>query len=156
MAAGVFMLDTNMLIFIIRGLKRQRTDPASHGKAERILGRIRREQAGGATVGVSAVTVSELEYGTCRSMQPVRERRAVTKVLAPFELFDYDAISAPRHYGGIRAQLEAAGVPIGAMDLLIAAHARALGGTLVTSNTAEFSRVDGLRCENWAEPPAAA
>jgi tRNA(fMet)-specific endonuclease VapC len=80
----------------------------------------------------------------------------VTKILAPFELFDYDAVMAPRHYGEIRAQLDGAGIPIGAMDLLIAAHARALGATLVTNSTAEFTRVDGLRCENWAEPPARA
>jgi tRNA(fMet)-specific endonuclease VapC len=156
MAASVFMLDTDMLIFIIRGLKRQRTAAASFGKAERILDCIRREQAAGARVGVSAVTVSELEYGTCRSKQPIRERHAVTKVLAPFELFDYDAVSAPRHYGEIRAQLEAVGVPIGAMDLLIAAHARALGAILITNNTAEFARVNGLRCANWAEPATGA
>jgi tRNA(fMet)-specific endonuclease VapC len=154
MAATVFILDTDTLIFIIRGLKHQRGTSTS--KAERILERIRHEQAGGARVGVSAVTASELEFGTCRSAQPMTERRAVSKILAPFELLDYDAVSAPRHYGEIRAQLEAAGVPIGAMDLLIAAHARALGATLVTNSTTEFSRVAGLRCENWAEPPTGA
>jgi tRNA(fMet)-specific endonuclease VapC len=154
MAAATFMLDTDTLVFVVRGLRQQQRAHAS--RAERILARIRSAQAAGAAVGVSAVTVSELEYGTCRSAQPVTERRAVAKILAPFELFDYDAVSAPRHYGEIRAHLEAAGVPIGAMDLLIAAHARALGATLVTHNTAEFTRIEGLRCENWTEPAARA
>jgi tRNA(fMet)-specific endonuclease VapC len=148
------MLDTDTLIFIVRELKHQRGAQVS--QAERILDHIRREQAAGARVGDSAVTVSELEDGASRSSEPTAERRAVTKVLAPFELFDDDAVSAPRHYGEIQAQLEAAGMPIGAMDLLIAAHARARGATLVTNNLAEFARVVGLRCENWAEPAAGA
>jgi tRNA(fMet)-specific endonuclease VapC len=154
MAPRLFMLDTDALIFMIRGLKHPRRESA--GQAERIRDRIRDEQAAGAVVGVSALTVSELEYGACRSAQPVTERHAVTRILAPFELLSYDAVSAPRHYGEIRAQLDAAGVPIGAMDLLIAAHARSIGATLVTNNLTEFGRVGGLRCETWAQPPTRA
>jgi tRNA(fMet)-specific endonuclease VapC len=56
---------------------------------------------------------------------------------------------ADAEYGGIRAELEAAGQIIGANDLLIAAHAQALGLTLVTDNTREFDRVRGLKVENW-------
>lgn len=152
MPAGLYMLDSDTLIFVIRALRRGRADLGMQARAERILSRIRSEQAAGAVVGVSAVTVSELEYGACRSGERVHERRAVSRILAPFELLHYDAVSAPRHYGQIRSQLEAGGVPIGAMDLLIAAHARSLGATLVTNNLAEFARVEGLRCENWAAP----
>jgi tRNA(fMet)-specific endonuclease VapC len=56
----------------------------------------------------------------------------------------------PRHYGEIRRHLETAGVPIGSMDLLIAAHARAAGLIVVTHNTREFERVPGLVLEDWA------
>ncbi len=58
---------------------------------------------------------------------------------------------ADAEYGGIRAELEAAGQPIGMNDLLIAAHARALGLTLVTDNTREFGRIRGLSVQNWLE-----
>lgn len=53
------------------------------------------------------------------------------------------------HYGGIRAELEAAGRPIGPNDLLIAAHATALGATMITANVAEFRRVRGLDVQDW-------
>lgn len=55
------------------------------------------------------------------------------------------------HYGEIRSDLEKRGTPIGSLDTMIAAHARALNAVLVTNNVREFSRVDGLRVENWAE-----
>ncbi len=55
------------------------------------------------------------------------------------------------HYGEIRSDLEKRGTPIGSLDTMIAAHARALGAVLVTNNVREFSRVEGLRVENWAE-----
>ncbi|OGV75136.1 MAG: hypothetical protein A3K19_13315 [Lentisphaerae bacterium RIFOXYB12_FULL_65_16] len=57
----------------------------------------------------------------------------------------------PRHYGEIRGQLETDGAPIGAMNLLIAAHARALGAVLVTNNADEFARIEGLSCQDWCE-----
>ena len=56
-----------------------------------------------------------------------------------------------KHYGRIRTELEKQGSPIGSYDLLIAAHALSLGLTLVTNNVQEFSRVSGLRVDNWAE-----
>jgi tRNA(fMet)-specific endonuclease VapC len=61
------------------------------------------------------------------------------------------SVPADRVCGGIRAELEAAGRPIGANDLLIAAHARALAATMVTANVGEFRRVRGLNVENWLE-----
>ena len=69
---------------------------------------------------------------------------AVRKILTPFEVFDYDGTTCPSHYGRIRHELEQAGQAIGAMDLLIAAHALALAATLVTNNLAHFQRISGL------------
>jgi len=100
-------------------------------------------------VGLSAVTVSELEFGARHSGNYDDEIAAVSKVLTPFELYEYDAISCPRHYGRIRHELETTGQAIGSMDLLIAAHAFALGATLVTNNDAHFSCVGGLKVVNW-------
>ena len=153
MPANLYMLDTNALVLLVRSLRaRPGAPPSVREKGARILARTREAIEAGAAVGVSAITVSELEYGASKSTRSVRERRAVSRILAPFELLDYDAVRTPRHYGQIRATLEARGTPIGAMDLLIAAHAMAAGATLVTSNAGEFGRVEGLRCEDWAQP----
>ncbi len=77
---------------------------------------------------------------------------AIRKVLGPFNLLDYDAIECPRHYGRIRHELEAAGQTIDSEDMLIAAHALALGAVLVTNNEAHFGRVAGLQLVNWLRP----
>ena len=151
MAAALYMLDTDILVFMIRGLKDPDRASARHVKAQRIRRRIQRHLRAGATVGVSMVTVCELEYGAGKSSHPERERRAVSKILAPFALLDCDAVHVPRHYGEIRCMLEKAGVPIGAMDLMIAAHAHAQSATLVTNNEDEFRRVEGLKVVNWAK-----
>jgi tRNA(fMet)-specific endonuclease VapC len=78
------------------------------------------------------------------------EIAAVRKILLPFDVYDYDGLAAPAQYGRIRHDLEHRGLAIGAMDLLIAAHALALDATLVTSNLSHFSRVEGLNAVNWA------
>jgi len=69
---------------------------------------------------------------------------------APLEILPFEA-PVIWHYGEIRSDLEKRGTPIGSLDTMIAAHARALSAVLVTNNVREFSRVDGLRVENWAE-----
>jgi tRNA(fMet)-specific endonuclease VapC len=69
--------------------------------------------------------------------------------LVPFEVFDYEGGTCPAHYGRIRYELEQAGQAIGAMDLLIAAHALALAATLVTNNLAHFQRISGLSVTGW-------
>ena len=66
-----------------------------------------------------------------------------------FELYDYDAVSTPAHYGRIRAELERRGTTVGGMDLLIAAHALGLNATVVTNNVSHFSRIPGLHLVNW-------
>ena len=143
----IFLLDTDTLIVAIRGLKSAKA--AERKRAEGIVQRCQQAMAKGDRVAISAISVSELEYGACRSGQYSAEMAAVQKILSPFDLFDYDAVNCPPHYGQIRHDLESRGMAIGAMDLLIAAHGVALGATVVTNNVAHFSRVKGLQVANW-------
>jgi tRNA(fMet)-specific endonuclease VapC len=98
---------------------------------------------------VSVVTLFELEYGVLRSARRDHLRRVIRAFLENVEILDWTS-SAAREAGAVRAELAAAGSPIGAYDLLIAGHARSLDATLVTHNLREFSRVSGLRLEDWA------
>jgi tRNA(fMet)-specific endonuclease VapC len=99
-------------------------------------------------IGISSITLAELEYGATKSAQPRKNREALEEFVSPLDVagFDRDAAEA---YGRIRTALEKKGLPIGAMDMLIAAHALSLGVSLVTNNETEFRRVSGLRVENW-------
>jgi len=97
---------------------------------------------------VSVITLFELEYGIQRSDRRDVLRRVVRAFLENIELLDWTE-SAAREAGAVRAELAAAGKPIGAYDLQIAGHARSLGATLVTNNIREFSRVSGLQLEDW-------
>jgi tRNA(fMet)-specific endonuclease VapC len=144
----IYLLDTDTLIFIVRGLK-ARKHPRQRQRAQALVERCRETQGAGNSVGLSAVTVSELEFGARLSKDYETEIQAVRKVLMPFDIYDYDCVSCPEHYGRIRHELEARGVTIGAMDLLIAAHSLALAATLVSNNLAHFSRVTGLTAVNW-------
>lgn len=145
-----YMLDTDILVYMLRGLKVVNTKDERRVCAERIRGQIENHLKNGSVVCVSMVTVCELEYGALKAADPARERQALYKVLAPFELVAGDAVKLPRHYGEVRHDLTCTGRLIGAMDLMIAAHARALGAVLVTNNEADFNRVSGLRTVNWA------
>jgi len=89
-----------------------------------------------------------LMLDTAKSAQARRNREALKRFILPLEVaaFDAEAITA---YGSARTALEKRGTPIGAMDLLIAAHAVSLGVTLDTNNTQEFARVPVLRVGNW-------
>jgi tRNA(fMet)-specific endonuclease VapC len=128
------MLDTNICIYIIK----RRPHRCSIGLALSPLG----------TLVFQASLRAELEYGAAKSAQPRRNREALEEFVSPLDLdpFDRDAAEA---YGRIRAALDRKGLPIGAMDMLIAAHALSLGANLVTNNETEFRRVSGLRVENW-------
>ena len=96
---------------------------------------------------VSSITGAELAFGIAESGSR-RNQDALEKFLAPLEVLPFDS-EAMCAYGGLRARLQASGQPIGALDTLIAAHALAVGATLVTNNLAEFDRVPSLACENW-------
>jgi tRNA(fMet)-specific endonuclease VapC len=105
-----------------------------------------------ADVCMSVVTKSELLYGVEVSPRHAQDAAALAAFLPYVEVLDFPDDAAP-HYAEIRADLKKRGLPIGANDLFIAAHARSLGLTLVTNTTAEFGRVTGLRVENWTQPP---
>ena len=96
----------------------------------------------------STIALSELEYGVSKSSKPEQNKLALAEFAAPLEIIAYgDAAAA--HYGRIRTLLERQGTPICPPDTLIAAHASALGCTLVTNNNREFSRIPDLVVENW-------
>ena len=149
----IYLLDTDTLVYLIRGLKidspRNERQKEKSRTARRILARCRKQQAAGAIVALSSITVAELEFGARCSGDYAREIAAVRKILVPFAIYDFDAHACAEHYGEVRHHLEVAGATIGAMDLLIAGHARSLGATIVTNNQAHFSRVHGLVSENW-------
>ncbi len=144
----IYLLDTDIFIFMIRGLKPARI-AAQRQKAQQLVQRCRQNQTGGDEVGLSALTVSELEFGARNSGRYEDEIAAVHKLLTPFEVYDYNSIHCPLQYGRIRHELEAKGVTIGSMDLLIAAHALALDATLISNNLAHFSRIKDLKTANW-------
>lgn len=98
---------------------------------------------------VSIVTVAELLYGVQLSSQTDRARDAFDAFVRHLVVLDWD-YPAAEHYAQIRADLRRRGSPIGSNDLMIAAHARSIGATLVTNNVREFKRVAGLHVENWA------
>jgi tRNA(fMet)-specific endonuclease VapC len=98
-------------------------------------------------VGVSAITAAELTFGAAQSGSE-RNRRVVQRALDAVVVAPFDQAAA-QAYGQIRMTLQRQGTPIGALDMLIAAHAIALGVPLATNNHREFRRVPGLRVENW-------
>ena len=128
-----YLLDTNIISDLVRN---------PQGRAARRIGRV-----GEDSICTSIIVAAELRYGCAKSGSP-RLRKAVEDLLGEIEVLPFEA-PADAEYGAIRAQLEAAGRLIGSNDLLIAAHARAAGAVVVTANTDEFSRVRGLKVENW-------
>ena len=131
-----FMFDTNICIDLIRQ------------KSAKLLRRLKRVRPD--DICISSITLSELEYGVCKSAAPEKNKLALTEFMTPIAVVPYDDGAAP-HYGRIRAELEARGKTIGPLDMLIAAHALSLGLTVVTSNEREFRRVPDLKVENWAK-----
>lgn len=99
---------------------------------------------------VSTVTLYELLYGAEKTARPVENTKAVENFAARLDVLVWDG-QAAAHAAEIRASLERKGTPIGAYDLQIAGHARSRGLVVVTGNLREFTRVEGLRCEDWLE-----
>ncbi|MGO8746295.1 MAG: type II toxin-antitoxin system VapC family toxin [Thermoguttaceae bacterium] len=150
----IYLFDTDLLIFMVRGLKAPARRARNYEQAAKLMERCRKAQVAGDSVGLSALTVSELEFGARKSGKYDDEIAAVRKVLTPFDVYGYDTVSCPEHYGRIRYELEAQGQAVGSMDMLIAAHALALKAALVTNNDAHFSRITGLRVTNWLKGTA--
>jgi tRNA(fMet)-specific endonuclease VapC len=135
-----YCLDTNVCIDLIRG------------KSLTARSRLKQVLAEGSVVCISSVVLHELWYGVARSDRPEENTQRVHAFLAgPLEILPWDDADA-RAAGEVRALLEKEGRAIGAYDALIAAQAVRRGITLVTANTREFDRIEGLMCENWASP----
>lgn len=134
-----YLLDTNTCIYVI------------NMKPQAVIERIRKKKP--EDVAISSITLAELEYGVSRSKYPDRNRVALLQFLFPFMIVDFDQMAA-QEYGTIRTKLESIGKPIGPMDMLIAAQAKALSLIVVTNNEKEFKRVEGLSIENWCKAVA--
>ena len=128
-----YLLDTNACIALL------------NGRPPSLADRVRRHAP--ADFGLPALVTYELYYGAFKSI--FTERNLGLLDLIAFEVVPFDAADA-RAAGSVRATLEAVGCPIGPLDLLIAGQALARGLVLVTANTREFVRVEGLDCEDWS------
>lgn len=150
----IHLLDTDTFILLQRGsaLVRPRTEKekAVRNSAARILASCVKRHSAGDVIGLSAITLAELEFGLHFSGRFQEKQAVMRKLLAPFTAFDFDAFACVHHYGAIRARLESEGRGIGPLDTLTATHAMALGAILVTHNTKEFQRVEGLVVEDWS------
>lgn len=100
---------------------------------------------------VSALVAGELAYGVELSARVESNRTSLDAFLSMLQIVPWDE-QAMWHFGQQKARLEKAGTRIGEMDLLIGCQALALGATMVTNNTREFERIEGLKLENWALP----
>lgn len=131
-----YMLDTNICIYVIKH------------KPEKVF--LRLQEVDPSDVCISSVTYTELVHGVEKNAAVERNRLALSLLLSNIEILSFD-ISAADEYGKIRADLERKGTPIGPLDIMIAGHAKSVACTVVTNNVKEFSRVDGLKIDNWAE-----
>ncbi len=129
-----YLLDTNTCIYIAKR------------RPSQVLARFRRTRPG--DVGMSVVTRIELAYGAWKSQQRDANLDRIQSLEGLIPVLPLEA-NVCEHYGRLRTELERRGFPIGAHDMLIAAHALALGLTLVTNNLREFQRVPQLSLENW-------
>jgi tRNA(fMet)-specific endonuclease VapC len=131
-----YLLDTNICIYIIKK------------RPINVFEKFRSSSIG--SIGISSITLAELQYGIMKSSYPEKNQEALNKFLTPLEIVDFD-YRATIEYGKIRADLERKGIPIGPLDTLIAAHAKSLDLVLVTNNEKEFERISELKVENWTK-----
>jgi tRNA(fMet)-specific endonuclease VapC len=130
----LYMLDTNICSYVLR------SRPASV--------KSRFDDVGPEALVISTVVLAELLYGAARHARGEAIRREIGDFVTRLTVTSWDE-SAAEHYGDIRATLEDKGTPLGAMDMMIAAHARSLGATLVSNDGRHFDRVEGLQIANW-------
>jgi tRNA(fMet)-specific endonuclease VapC len=128
-----FMLDTNIVIYIIKRRPVELIDIFNR-HAEQMC--------------ISSITLAELIHGAEKCSLPEKNMKTVEDFISRMEVLSYDD-EAAGHYGNIRADLEKKGTAIGVNALHIAGHARSRGLVLVTNNTKEFTRVEGLRVTDW-------
>ena len=132
----MYLLDTNICIYII---KKKPVDVLKTLKTKAKK-----------KIYVSSITIAELEYGVAKSHFPEKNTIALIEFLSIFHILPFDDADAVE-CGMIKRDLEKKGKIIGPMDLLLAAQARAKQFILVTNNTKEFERVEGLKKENWVK-----
>ncbi|HEY6991313.1 MAG TPA: type II toxin-antitoxin system VapC family toxin [Bryobacteraceae bacterium] len=132
--SGLFMLDTNTASYVIKG------------NAPAIDARLRKLDV--MQVCISAITRAELRFGVRRLSSATRLSAEVERFLSGVHTLAWDEVAADQ-FAEVRADLERAGTPIGSMDTMIAAHAKAINAVLVTNNLKHFRRVKGLAIENW-------
>lgn len=130
-----YMLDTNICIYVMNERPAAMKDIFNAKMGQ---------------MCISSITLAELHYGAERSHQKAHNHRQIEGFCKHLQVVFFDDASA-EYYGPVRAELLKAGQPIGANDMLIAAHAKSLGLTLVTNNESEFKRVKGLKVENWVK-----
>src|SRR3990167_9808169 len=130
-----YMLDTNICIYLMREHPKDIIQKFNEAVVHH-------------EVVVSSVVMSELYFGACKSTAKEKNIVALEKFSVPVAVCSYDK-KAAYYYGEIRETLRKTGLLIGPMDLMIAAHALSAEAILITNNLKEFSRVKGLRCENW-------
>ncbi len=129
-----FMLDTDICSYII---KERPASVAAHFR------KLKMDQ-----VCISVVTYAELIYGVEHSSSKKINRQIVDEFIKHLNVIEWNKAAA-EHYGNIRANLKKRGVIIGAMDMMIAAHARSKKAVLVTNNESHFKRIKDLKIENW-------
>ena len=138
-----FMLDTNTLVYVLNRRPQHQAVVARYDAADPRL------------TCISSITLAELRFGVEQSLIRDVTQAKLDRLVAALTVMPFEA-GAAHAYGVLRAKLHAAGKPagklIGPLDMLIAGHAISLGAMLVTNNVREFSRVPGLRTENWLAP----
>src|SRR3954453_17219748 len=128
-----YMLDTNLCIYVM---------------TKRSLDLLEKFNSLAEQLCISSITLGELHYGAERSTRRVDNLTAIEHFVARLEVLAFEP-KAAAHYGQLRAELERAGTPCGSHDMQIGGHARSGGLIVVTNNTREFSRMPGVRAENW-------
>ena len=131
-----YLIDTNICIYIM------------NKRPIGIIHKFKQFEVG--EIGVSTITVSELQYGVVKSKNRKLNKQRVEDFLSPLEIIPYDEIAA-NTYGDIRNKLEKRGESIGPLDMLIAAHALSRNLVLITNNEKEFKQVKNLKVKNWAK-----
>lgn len=134
-----WMFDTDILIYFIN------RKPGFEHVARRMSGRSPGE------LRLSAITLAEVKFGIEKGEFRAENRRALMEVLQLFQVDDLP-VGAAQDFAEIKTALIRKGKPIGPYDMLIAAHARHVGATVVTNNEREFRRVPGLSVQNWLKP----
>jgi tRNA(fMet)-specific endonuclease VapC len=133
-----WMLDTNTLVYVLN----------ARPQYQRVLDRFNEHDP--QRLCLSSITLAELRFGVAQSQRRDETQKKLDRVVGALTVVPFEE-GAAMAYGVLRAALQAEGQPIGPLDTLIAGHALSEGTTLVTNNLREFSRVKGLRLENWIE-----